>query len=114
MFLAGPVWAATNPQIAARPQARVVQNVDVTKVVTITRSHAALVDHLQALGRLPSATPMGHLMLVLRSTDEQEFALQRLLDEQQDKSSANYHQWMTPDTFGQTFGAHPADPILPI
>jgi hypothetical protein len=44
------------------------------------------------------------MLLVLKRSTEQDAALQTLLDDQQDKSSPNYHQWLTPDRFGQQFG----------
>ena len=60
-------------------------------------------------GRVAPNTPVSHLFLVLKSSDEQETALRGLLDDQQDKSSPNYHQWMTPDAFGATFGVASGD-----
>jgi hypothetical protein len=50
---------------------------------------------------------MDRMLLVLKRSPEQETALQALLDQQHDKSSGNYHRWLTPDEFGQQFG--PAD-----
>ena len=47
------------------------------------------------------------MALALKRSDEQEAALRQLLDQQQDKSSPNYHKWLTPDQFGKQFG--PAD-----
>ena len=35
--------------------------------------------------------------------------VRRIIDEQQDRRSANYHQWMTPEEFGTHFGVHDAD-----
>lgn len=35
--------------------------------------------------------------------------LLKLLDDQQDKNSANYHKWLTPEQFGQQFGPADAD-----
>jgi subtilase family serine protease len=50
---------------------------------------------------------MNRMLLVLKRSDEQEAELQQLLQDQQDKSSPRYHQWLTPEQFGQQFG--PAD-----
>jgi len=33
----------------------------------------------------------------------------KVIDEQQDKRTANYHQWATPEQFGQHFGVHDND-----
>jgi len=46
---------------------------------------------------------------VLKRSDEQEYALRTLLDNQQDKNSPNYHKWLTPEQFGNAFGPSDAD-----
>jgi pro-kumamolisin-like protein len=52
---------------------------------------------------------MRRMLLVLKRSPEQEAALQKLLDDQQDKSSPTYHQWLTPEQFGQQFGPSDQD-----
>src|SRR5579863_6585362 len=44
------------------------------------------------------------MLLVLKRGPAQEAALDQLLDQQQDNSSPYYHQWLTPQQFGQQFG----------
>ena len=58
-------------------------------------------------GAAPSSLPMERMLLVLKRGPEQQSALSKLLDDQQDKSSPDYHKWLTPEQFGQQFG--PAD-----
>ena len=55
----------------------------------------------------PDNLPMDRMLLVLKRSPEQETALVKLLDDQQDKSSRDFHKWLTPEQFGQQFG--PAD-----
>ena len=55
-------------------------------------------------GPAPSSLPMERMVLVLRRSPEQESALRKLLDEQLDQTSPNFHRWLTPDEFGQKFG----------
>ena len=52
---------------------------------------------------------MDRVLLLLRRSDEQEVSLRSLLEAQQDKSSPNYHQWLTPEMFGKQFGPSDAD-----
>jgi len=59
------------------------------------------------VGAAPPDLPMNRMLLVLKRSPEQEHALHTLLDDQQDKASPHYHQWLTPDEFGTQFG--PAD-----
>jgi len=101
--------AATHPQINVSPKTRIVDKVDNGKVVAVPRSHSLRVDGLADQGRVPANTQLGKIMLVLQSSPEQEYALNTLMDAQQDKGSPNYHQWMTPDTFGQYFGVASTD-----
>jgi len=60
-------------------------------------------------GQAPDSLPMDRMLLVLKRSAEREAALDRLLEEQQQSSSSNYHKWLTPDEFGQKFGAADAD-----
>src|SRR5437660_7364007 len=51
----------------------------------------------------PSVTAQG-MTLVLKQSPSQKTALQQLLAEQQDPSSPNYHQWLTPEQYADRFG----------
>src|SRR6185437_671627 len=64
-----------------------------------------------AFDRGPAANSlqMDQMLLVLQRSPAQQAELDRLLAAQQDKSSPNYHQWLSPDQFGQQFGASDAD-----
>src|ERR1035441_5379586 len=58
-------------------------------------------------GEAASSTPLTHMRLVLSRSTEQPTALDSYLAQLQDKSSPNYHKWLTPEQFGQLYG--PAD-----
>jgi hypothetical protein len=58
-------------------------------------------------GSAPSNLPLNRMLLVLQRSPQQERELKSLLDHQQQRSSVNYHAWVTPEQFGQKFG--PAD-----
>src|SRR5262249_60190390 len=60
-------------------------------------------------GPVADSLPMDRILLLLRRSDEQEAALESLLESQQDKSSPNYHQWLSPEEFGTRFGPSDAD-----
>jgi subtilase family serine protease len=61
------------------------------------------------LGTAPATLPMERMLLVLKRSPEQETALRKLLDDQQDKNSPHYHKWLTPEQFGAQFGPSDAD-----
>lgn len=56
-------------------------------------------------GPAPPDLPMDRMLLVLTRSSQQEGTLQNLLKAQQDRKSAFYHQWLTPQQFGEQFGA---------
>jgi hypothetical protein len=49
------------------------------------------------------------MKLVLAQTGEQAVALEKLIEEQRDPNSANYHNWLTPEEFGDRFGVSEGD-----
>src|SRR5205807_2787966 len=58
-------------------------------------------------GLVADAQPLKRMLLLLQRSPDQESALRQLLDDQQSRSSPNYHAWLTPGEFGRRFG--PAD-----
>jgi subtilase family serine protease len=48
-------------------------------------------------------------MLVLKPSASQQADLDQLLEQQQDPSSPNYHQWLTPEEYADRFGVSQAD-----
>ena len=88
---------------------RVMSAVDDTQTVTLKGNVHPLARAEFDQGAVSDATPATRMMLVLQRSPEQETALRQLLDQQQDKSSANYHAWLTPAQFGTQFGPADAD-----
>ncbi len=60
-------------------------------------------------GPAADSLQMDRMFLVLQRSPAQQAALDRLLASQQNKSSAAYHQWLSPDEFGRQFGASDDD-----
>ena len=104
LFSSLTTWAQT-----VNVPARVTQAVDVEKVVTLQGNTHPLARPEFDHGAAPDSLPTERILLVLQRSAEQEAALRKLLDEQQIKSSANYHMWLTPEQFGQQFGPADAD-----
>jgi hypothetical protein len=91
------------------PKARVTSQVDNTKRVTLYGHVPSALLKAKDMGRLDPKTPAEHLILVLKSSEEQKREIRRIIDEQQDQRTANYHQWVTPEEFGAHFGVHDND-----
>ena len=52
---------------------------------------------------------LGNITLMLQPSAAQQAALEQLLAEQQDPASPNYHNWLTPESYAERFGASAAD-----
>jgi len=50
-----------------------------------------------------------HVTMLFTPSAQQQQALQKLLSEQQDPKSAQFHKWLTADEFGRQFGLSPND-----
>ena len=61
------------------------------------------------LGRVHGAEPMSGVSLVFKPSAAQQAALDKLLKEQQQRSSPNYHKWLTPAQFADRFGMSRSD-----
>ncbi|MFL6417337.1 MAG: choice-of-anchor D domain-containing protein, partial [Bryobacteraceae bacterium] len=60
-------------------------------------------------GVAPADLPMERMMLVLTRSPEQQANLDRLLQELTDSTSPRFHQWLTPEQFGDQYGASDQD-----
>ena len=91
-------------------RARVTQAVDMQNLVTLRGNVHPLARPQYDQGAAPDNLPMRRMLLVLQRGADQEASLRQLLDQQQVNSSPQFHQWLTPEQFGQQFG--PADSDL--
>lgn len=94
-------------QVVPRPL--ITQPVDEIQLVALKGNTHPLARPQFDLGAAPPDLPLNRMLLVLKRAPEQDVALRRLLDDQQDKASPNYHKWLTPDEFGQQFGPSDQD-----
>src|SRR5277367_5279662 len=95
-------------QTAPTPS-RITQAVDEANLTVLKGNTYYLARGKYDRGTAPPSLPMARMLLVLQRSPQQESALEQLLDQQQDQSSPNYHQWLTPQQFGQQFGPSDQD-----
>ena len=60
-------------------------------------------------GRVPGSLFLPRLTMSLKPSPAQAAALTQFLAEQQDPSSSNFHKWISPEEFGERFGASTGD-----
>jgi subtilase family serine protease len=93
----------------AQPRQRITQSVDNQRRVHLRGTTHPLATVANDRGRVDGGLAMDRILLVLQTSPEQETALEQLLAEQQDPSSPQYHEWLTPQQFGERFGASQQD-----
>jgi hypothetical protein len=105
LFLACPRTVAQTSSAAVR----ITQVVDDNNLAVLKGNVHPLARVEFDQGTVSDGQPLHRMLLLLQRGADQESALQKLLDDQQNKSSANYHAWLTPAQFGQQFGPADAD-----
>jgi subtilase family serine protease len=103
LLLAVSIPAAAQSRLPT-PRSRVLQAVDDARLTTLSGDIHPLARPEFDQGTLADATPLRRMVLILQRSPEQESALRQLIDQQQDKTTSTYHQWLTPETFGAAFG----------
>ena len=105
--LAQPV--ATNTLSNSTEASRVTQTVDSNIVSAVQNTHLHFVNKKSASGVLADTTPMNHLQLVLKRSAARQAALDSLIADQHNPKAARFHQWLTPQQFGEEYGVTDAD-----
>ena len=113
VFLKGLLLLALLPSlpgaIAQNPTRRITEAVNNGKRVTLAGNVHPLARRQFDRGVEPDSLPMQHMLLLLNRSPEQETVLRSLLAQQQETSSSKYHNWFTPEQFGEQFGPSDAD-----
>lgn len=99
--------ASAETQFGSQPL--ITQPIDETRLTVLKGNTHRLAQPQFDLGPATATLAMNRMQLVLKRSASQEFALRTLLDDQQDKRSANYHKWVTPEAFGKQFGPSDSD-----
>ena len=107
MAVASVLSLATQGLSAGAVTPRITDHVDEARRVTLPGNRSMLARAEFDQGEASPSTQLTHIRLVLSRSREQEAALDKYSGELQDKSSENYHKWLTPEQFGKLYG--PAD-----
>jgi len=100
--------AMASPAIAQRSASPLVaQTIDETQIVRLHGNVHPLAQARYDRGAAPDDFPVERVLLLLSRPVEKESALEEFLGQVHRRDSANYHQWLTPQEFGERFG--PAD-----
>jgi subtilase family serine protease len=104
LCLAAPSFGQT-----ANVQSRIALPIEDSSLVTLHGNTHPYATAKFDQGAVDSSLTMHRMLLVLQRSPAQESTLEELLQEQQDKTSPNFHQWLTPEQFGAQFGPSQQD-----
>jgi VCBS repeat-containing protein len=88
---------------------RITQAVDDNVLTTLKGNTHPLARPEFDRGALAPSVPLKRMLMLLHRSSEQQAALSKLMEEQQEKGSANFHKWLTPDEFGKNYGPSDQD-----
>jgi large repetitive protein len=98
------VALATGSEAQTVRQPAITKTVDPGATVVLQGSKHQLVQPRFDVGAVDPGLKMNRVIVALAAPQSVEDELQAFLSRQQDKTSADYHHWLTPDEFGQKFG----------
>jgi len=107
--LIASLFVIASPLLAQQPPVLVTQPVD-NSVRTVLPGNVHPMARAEFdRGEAPPNMSLNRMLLVLKRSDQQEITLRRLIENQQYKKSPSYHQWLTPEEFGASFGPGDSD-----
>src|SRR5579863_363127 len=93
--------------IAAQPQ--IHDRIDESHRVTLAGNTRPEANAHNDLGAVDDSMPLEHMQLLLRRPENLQQQLDAFTESLTDKSSPNYHHWLTADEFGSRFGVAQPD-----
>jgi subtilase family serine protease len=105
-----PIWllAAASAAMAAQPN-RITAPIDGSQTVVLQGSVHAQARPEYDQGAADPSLPLPYVVMVTKPSATQQAVLEKLLAEQQDPASPNYHKWLTPEAYADRFGLSPND-----
>ncbi len=93
----------------AQPAPQITKAVNENSRVTLVGNTRPEATAQNDRGAVADGLLLDHMQLLLRRSGAQETALNKLIGDQQNPRSANYHKWLTAAQFGQQFGVAQSD-----
>jgi subtilase family serine protease len=96
--------AASHAQGSQSAGVRITQPISENNLVELKKSTHPLARPQYDRGAVADSAALEHMLLVLKRSPGQEQALAKLMGQQNDPHSSNYHKWLTAEEFGEQFG----------
>src|SRR5580700_3792352 len=88
---------------------RIAGTIDSSHGIPLAKSLHPQAQPQYDLGPADPSLKLTYMTLLMAPSPSQQKALDQLLERQQDRSSANYHKWLTPQQFADRFGLSQGD-----
>jgi subtilase family serine protease len=92
----------------AQVRNRIAQRLEETEPVVVSLPHPLARAEFDQ-GRVEGSMPIQRAAMVFKLAPAQQAALEKLLAEQQDPHSPNFHKWLTPEQYAASFGMSDSD-----
>jgi len=105
------LWAilgAASPALLAQPD-RITSRIDSNQSVVLTGRVPRQATAQNDAGPVENSFPISGITLMLKPSGAQQADLNQLLLAQQDSTSSNYRQWLTPEQYADRFGGSAGD-----
>ncbi len=103
-----PLFLALAIIAPAQVRNRIAQRIEETEPVVFTGAHPMARSEFDR-GRVEGSMRINHAAITFKLSAAQQADLDKLLVEQQDPNSANYHKWLTPEQYAARFGMSDSD-----
>ncbi|MFZ1007146.1 MAG: S53 family peptidase [Candidatus Sulfotelmatobacter sp.] len=102
------IFLAPTLCLAAQPD-RITGSIESRQMVTLRGSVHPKAQPQSDLGPVDPSYQLGYVTLIVAPSPSEQAALDQLLAQQQDRSSANFHKWLTPEQYAARFGMSQSD-----
>jgi subtilase family serine protease len=111
MAVTGLAFVSTkHPLAQTKPTSRrIVEVIDNNSVTPIKGNVSPRARARYDQGEVNGSFTLPYITMFFKPTAAQQASLNQLLQQQQDRSSPNFHKWLTPGQFADQFGVGPSD-----
>ncbi|MGA7504710.1 MAG: S53 family peptidase [Candidatus Sulfotelmatobacter sp.] len=93
----------------SQPMDRIISFIDDEQRVTLYGNRHPLATPENDIGAVAPEYPVQHMVMTLLADAAQQQSLDQLVQGQYEPESANYHQWLTPEQYAESFGVSESD-----
>jgi subtilase family serine protease len=102
-------WLLAGSAVAGAPPNRIREDLENGRTFQLQGNTRPRIASLPDTGAMAGQETLPHIAIDFKMSDAQQAELAKLLAEQQDPSSPQYQNWLTPEQYGERFGMNPSD-----